>query len=172
MAKAKRDMFINRAMLRCTQTGTNVLTFAQLNFAVGVFQGIALVINRIEYHVSAAAFQGVVENTDNFQVALTMSNQITDITYARPEVIDSRQVFGHLTGVGANLQLVDNRIKTELSSMPGGGLLVPANPIYLAMASAGLTSFKFVDVVVFFTFKELSDSDYIELMQSRVQANI
>ena len=172
MAKVKRDLYVNRAMVRCTQSAANTLTFAKVNFAVGVFQGIALLIHKIAYHVSAGAIQGIVTNIDNFQVALTMSNQITDLTYARPEIIDSRELFGVLAGVAANLILVDNLIESDMSMLPGGGMLVPANPIYLGMDSNALATAHFVDVVIFFTFKELSDSDYIELMQSRIQANI
>ena len=172
MAKMKKDSFVNRALQRITMSAANTLTFQQVNFAVGIFQGVAIVIHRIKYYIGSTAWRETILSTDSFQVGLTVSSQLSDIAMTHVEVIDQQEIIGVSTGTPDDFKQVMMPIVSDLSTLPMGGMLVAANPIYLAVASAGLTTAIVVDVDMLFTFIELSDADYIELIQSRVQANL
>ena len=173
MAKVKKDLFVNRAVQRITQSAANVLTFQQINFAVGVFQGVALILHKLLYHVGLSAWQEMITNAESFRVGLAVSSQIADIAMTHVEVINVQERCVSLAGVAANLVgPIDQVITADFSPLPGGGILIPANPVYLAVSSAGLTTPVVCDLDMLFTFRELSDADYIELIQSRVQANL
>ena len=172
MAKVRKDQFINRAIQRIVMSAANTLTFQQINFAVGVFQGVALIIHRIVYHVGYPAFDELLQVDDVFQIGLSVSNQITTLAMRNPEMIDQHEIFAYVQGVATVSEPHASRLITDFSALPGGGMLVAANPIYIAMDSFAVTSALDADVEILFTFKELSDADYIELIQSRIQANI
>jgi len=172
MAKAKKDVFVNRALQRITMSAANTLTLQQVNFAVGIFQGVAIVLHRIKYYVGSTAWRETSGSTDSFQVGMTVSGQLADIAMTQAEVVDMHEITGVAAGTPANLLLPVLPILSDLTGLPGSGLLVAANPIYVAADSSGLTTAFTVDVEILFTFIELSDADYIELIQSRVQANI
>ena len=172
MAKMKKDLFVNRAIQRVTMSAANTLTFQQVNFAVGAFQGVALLVHRLIYHVGYTAIDEILGADDLFMVAMTTSAQIADIRLTHIEVVDQWEMFAYISGTPANEIPTFNRIESDFTSLPGGGLILPANPIYIAMSSSGLVVAGTCDVEIMFTFRELSDADYIELIQSRVQANI
>ena len=172
MAKVKKDIYVNRAIQRVTMSAVNVLTFQKLNFAVGIFQGVAILIHRIIYHIGTLSWDELANVGDLFQVAMTVSDQLSDIAMTHIEVIDEHEYVAYLNGVPANAIPTPTRIITEFSNLPGGGMIVAANPIFLAMNSATLVTAGVCDVELLFTFIELSDADYIELIQSRIQANV
>jgi hypothetical protein len=60
----------------------------------------------------------------------------------------------------------------DFSTLPGGGLIIPTAPLYVAMSSSGLASVGIMDVIMYYTFKQMSDADYIELVQGMLPANI
>ncbi len=172
MAKLKKDLYVNRAIQRLTQSAPNALTFQQINFAVGVFQGIALVIHQVKYHIGYLAYHELLTNAEAFQFGLTVSSQIGDLNMTHIEVIDRHERIMSLTGVAANATVIDPVAISDFTQLPAGGILIPANPLYIACGSMGLTTAVNVDCEVLFTFKELADADYIELIQSRVQSNL
>jgi len=171
VSRAKKDMFVNHALERITMSAANTLTYQQLNFGVGQFQGVALVIHRIEYWISYATLQGLQATTDLIQIALTQSSNLGDLNMTHPEIID--EVLA--SGQGASLEphyVPGSNFTKDFTNLPGGGLLVAANPIFIGMTTAGMGAAGSADVKIYFTFKELADKDYIELIQSRIQANI
>jgi len=172
MAKAKIDTYPNKALERVTETAANTLTFQEVNFAAGVFQRIALVIHRVVYSISEVAWDNLVDNTDTVFVALTVSNGINDLAMTHPEIVDSVKLSGFSSGTPATgLPLLDMVIH-DLSGLPGGGWIIPASPVYIAMDSGGIGAALNCDVEIDFTFIELADADYIELVQSRIKANV
>ncbi|KKK87382.1 hypothetical protein LCGC14_2753800 [marine sediment metagenome] len=172
MAKQRKDIFINRAIQRLTMTGVNVLSFQQLNFAVGVFQGVALVIHRIIYHIGLQAWRETQSDADSFIVALTVSQNINDLNMTNIEIIDRHEYTGVVVGAVVSLLHAKIEVVSDFATLPEGGIIIPANPVFLGMSSAGLTTAGVIDAEIYFTFRELGDADYIELIQSRVQANV
>lgn len=172
MAKMKRDVFVNRAIERVTMSAANTLTFQQINFAAGIFQGVAVLLHRVTFNIGLTAYREMVAVNDSFTVALTVSRQLADLNMTNAEIIVRRQRAAILVGAIVNLIHTSDDITVDLTQLPGGGILIPANPIYLAMLTTSLTTEGVCDCEILFTFKELADADYIELIQSRVQANL
>lgn len=172
MAKQKRDLYANKAIQRVTMSAANTLTFQPVNFAVGAFQGVALLIHRVNFNPSYGGMQELVANTDIMMGALTVSSVIADIAPTHPEIVAGFQRVGMVSGAPATGMIIENPIVQDFSNLPGGGILIPANPVYVAMWTSGFVALTNMDVVIDFTFVELSDADYIELLQSRIQSNI
>jgi len=170
--KAKTDQFPNKAIQRVTQAAINTLVFQEINFAAGVFQRIALVIHRITYTPGSGMWSDLLTGSDLFRGGITVSNGIVDLARTHPELIDQVEYVGFVSGTPASGEIVRGNVMNDFTSMPGGGILIPASPVYVAIYTSGFASVANMDVQIDFTFKELADADYIELIQSRVQANV
>lgn len=172
MAKiAKVDQYPNRAMQRVTMSGANTLTFAQVRFGVGLFQGIALVLHKIEYYPTLASIIELSGATDNLMMALTNRDDLTTLDAVTLNIIAKHTAFGLTTGAAAS-QIREKPYITDFSTLPGGGMIVPANPMFIALDSAGFVAAGVMDVIIYYTMKALSDADYVELIQSIIPMNI
>ena len=137
MGKVTADKFANVAFADITQSAINTLGLEPVRFAVGIFQGVGLIIHRILYYPTSATARQVVGATDNISFGLTTTDAITaidDIT--QPSIIDRHT----LLGVGVNVEPVKIPFITDWTQLPGGGRILPANPIYLALDSGGLAT--------------------------------
>jgi hypothetical protein len=167
--KGKRDQYANVGYGAVTMSGANVLTFSQIQFAVGIFQGIALVLHRIQWFPGVATIREIVTAADDFQMALVTSNRLTAIMdLSEPAIITAKR----LAGIAAAIGSYELPFISDFSSLPMGGKLIPANPIYLAANSAGFAAAGTLRCVLEFTFLELSGTDYLELLQAQYPANI
>ncbi|MBA7704048.1 hypothetical protein ES703_112846 [subsurface metagenome] len=168
VAKARVDQFVNRALALVTMSAIDTLTFSQIRFAVGIFQGVALVISKVEWFIFDASIRELVAATDSIVVALVTNDNLAQLNPSDQDVIASM----HLVGLGANVELSQAPLITDFSSLPGGGIILPANPLFLAMSTAGAAAASQCRVVIYYTFKTLTDKDYIELVQMMVPGNI
>lgn len=167
--KGKKDAYANLAFASVTHSAANTLTFQQIQFAVGLFQGIAILLHRVLWFPSAAAYREIVAATDDLQMAITTSNRISAILDMRePAVIVAERVIG----MGAEIAQLHSPIISDFTSLPQGGKLMPANPVYIASAANGFAAVQNVTCAMEFTFIELSPADYLELIQSQYPANV
>lgn len=171
-AKVKVDQYANRAFISITMSAANTLTFEQIRFGVGLFQGIALVLHRIEWHPGVASLQEVVAAADIMKLAVTNRDDLTSIAAQSQNVLVRKVLSIRL--VGAIVSMLSDEIPyvSDFSDLPGGGLIIPPNPLFLAMDTAGFAAAGTLEVVMYYTFKALSDADYLELIQSLIPANI
>lgn len=161
--KGKKDMYSNIALGIVTLSAANTLTFAQLNMAVGMFQGVALLLHRIAYMPSLASWREIVTSADSLTFGLTTSNRITSLADTTDPSIVS---WGQCIGVGVAVETQRSPIVEDFSGLPGGGKLIPANPLFLASYSGGFAAAATIRAKIDFTFVELSSADYLELLQS------
>lgn len=169
--KVRKDLYTNVAFQRLTMSAANTLTFQQIQFGVGIFQGVALILNRIGYVLSPATIREIAAVTDYIAFGLVSSNRLTGVNLARdPAVISSISLIG--VSAAPPTSLVQMPIWADFTNLPGGGRLVAANPLYLAMEGAGMAAAGVIDVELDFQFVQLSDAEYLELIQSQYPANI
>ncbi len=169
MAKVKRDQYTNVAYASCLMSAADTLSFELVQFAVGIFQGVGILIHRVLYYPVGSSLRQIVAASDSLTIALTTSNRLTSIDdVTEPAVIDRQAIIG----IGAGVEPVYLPMISDWTNLPGGGKIFPANPLYLGVTTAGFTSAAKVFVEIQFTFVELADKDYIELIQSQLPANI
>ena len=163
--KGAQDEFANMVGLSLTQSAANTTTYGQINFPYSIRDKIGLIINRIEYF----QMRGGKIFADGAYSAwgLTVSNNLTSpIDVLDPALVDTNRVV-HLqqTAVGYH-QDVWPWIK-DFSTMPGGGLLVAPNPLFVFVASALATDTTGINARIWFRWIELSADEYWELVESR-----
>lgn len=169
--KTRKDLYTNVAFQRLTMSAANTITFQQIQFGVGLFQGVALILNRILYVLGANTLREIAAVTDYIAFGLTTSNRLTALNLATdPAIIDAKALVG--VSAAAPTSLVESPIISDFTALPGGGRLCPANPLYLVMFGTGMAAAGIMDVEIDFQFVQLTDAEYLELIQSQFPANI
>jgi hypothetical protein len=74
-------------------------------------------------------------------------------------------------GTPANAVLMTSPIIDDFSTLPGGGILVLPNPLFVYIQSASIASVASVAMRAWFTSVNLSDDDYFLLAQARMLLN-
>lgn len=160
------DKFANVANLSVTESAANTLTFEELKTGAGIFEKMAMVIHRIEYTTTGTVASLVVEPADQIEVALVTSNQITTLAKDKAQVID-RFVFSvYEQGTPANAWVLTMPWVHDFTSLPSGGLIVPATDLYLACIGTSVASATFWRMTLYFTYRELKGEEFWELVES------
>lgn len=169
MAKMKIDQYANRAIEQTTQSAANTITFSQIRFGVGIFQGVALVVHRVEWFPSLGTLRELVTAADQLDMAITSTDNLAVLTdVLEPSIL----VLKNLVPIAATVDPYQLPFVSDFSTLPGQGLIVPPNPLFLGVQMAGAAAAGTVRALIYFTFLELSDKDYIELIQASIPANI
>lgn len=169
MAKSITDKYANVAYGTVTMSAANTLTFSQIQMGVGLFEGKALLVHRVNFRPYAAACREMVAATDAMYLALTTSNRLSTIF----DVSDPAIVCQfHIVGVGVAVEKWTLPLTMDYTSLPAGGKLLPANPIFLGMNSAGFAAAGVCRVELEFSFVELTAAEYLEVIQSMFPSNV
>ncbi len=169
MAKRQiADKYPNRAFETVTMSAANTLTFSQVQFGVGLFQGVAALIHRIEWFPSAASVRELGAATDSIDLALTNRDDLASLSPINQSVLACKQWIGRGAEVAADI----NPARSDFSGLIGGGLIIPANPLYVGMDTLGAAAASSCVVVIYMTFRELTDAEYVELVQTIMPANL
>ena len=168
MAKIK-ERFANIGLVTTTMSAANTLTFGTIQMAAGMFQGIAMIIHRVLWWPYTATVREIVAATDSLQMAITNSNRITTIADATdPAIVAMKRIVA----VAANVASVELPLVSDFTALPGGGKITAANPLYLAVSSGGFAAAGIVAAQLEFSSTELSDADYLEVLQAQFPANV
>jgi hypothetical protein len=147
----------------------NTITFEQIRFAAGLFEGVAIKLNRVRYVPDATLIREIVANTDSLAFALTTRNDLTSLSPTNLSVIDTVSIIGN----GAGVEPTILPITSDFTSLPEGGLLLPANPLYLSMVSAGFAAAVGpLYAVLEYQWIRLSDREAIELLQTLIPGTV
>jgi len=170
-AKARKDLYANRAAVSVTMDDANTLTFAQLETSISMFEKLAWIIHRIEFHIAYETILLMTASGDLIRVALCGNNQVTSLYPNQNSIYSMGELLRQDSGTAANFQLHDLNFKNgvgekDFSSLPGGGLIVPPQPMYLGMNSIGLASAGICRALIFFSFKALNADEYWELVEA------
>jgi len=166
--KAAADIYSNRTTVRCSMTAVNTLVFQQLRFAAGLFEGVALILNRILWFPFSGTLRELVGAADHLQMALVTRNDLASIDPTNLAVIDEKE----LVSVGAAVERYETPLVSDWRNSPGGGLIIPANPLYLAMNTAGYAAVAEMNVVIEYQWKKLSKDESIELLQTLIPGTV
>lgn len=160
------DKYANLAGVNLTQTGANTDTFVKFNFPYSIQDKIALLISRVEYNFSA--WSSLNSADDWLGAGLCLAGTLTAAMNAEdPLIIDYVRSMRADFGAAASGQLVEMPFVKDLSTLPGGGILVPPVPLYAYVASSGLAAAAGCQIRFYFTWMTLAESDYWQLVESR-----
>lgn len=172
-ARAGRvDIFPNRAMFSVQQSAANALSFTQIRFGMGIFQGTALIISRILWYLGTGIIDELTAGTDSIQMALTNRDDLASLDPVNMNVLIQQAVHVADFGTAASGQFVESPIISDFASLPGGGLIYPANPLFIGVDSLGFANAQTLYAIMYYLTKELADAEYVELVQSLIPVNI
>lgn len=158
----KYDQFMTLAV---QMSAANTLTFSRVGVGVSIFDYAAFIISRIEYHLAATGLDPYDDSADSAEVALTGNDQITTLSVEQPEVYDAL-VFGvRANAAPATSEFVYFPVVHDFSTLSGGGLIVPAQDMYVGMTTTGLAAAAYARLRVYYRILALQAADYIELVQ-------
>jgi hypothetical protein len=151
----------------CTESAGSTLTFKKLETGISLFEKMAWLISRVDYFLHLGTLDLMVGAADAVYCALVATDQMTSLALTNAAVIDMLYLGTVLRGVAANLTIKECMVSHDLSTLPGGGLLVPPNPLYGAVVGGSLASAATITMKLFYTNYELSVEEYWELVESR-----
>lgn len=166
--KGKNDSFANIAFLTATESAAGTLTFAKIDMASPMMgEKYALVIHRAESIMSNIHSQ-FNSTADTAYWALTVSDRLTSIQdLSQPEILFMDSLLRADFGAAASGLLVERPILHDFTSLPGGGLLVPADRLSLGVYGSGLAAALTVSMRVYYTVMPLATDQYWELIEAR-----
>lgn len=155
--------YANKAYGAVTESAANTLTFSQIQTNISVMQKIAWIISRIEWYLTPAQIALLVDDADAYDLALVSSNKMASLSLSDPSVIDFIQIRKFVsTAVG--WQFYVPMWSRDFSQLPGGGLLIAPNPLYVAVKGTGLATVGGVSCRVYWSQLELKPDQYLELL--------
>jgi hypothetical protein len=160
------EKFANVAYVTVTESAANTLTFSKLETGIAPFEKRGWIINRIEWSfgINVTTFAA---NDDQLTVALTASNTITSLTLGDNAVLDM-MVFKRIDiGTAGSGMFVATPFVKDLSTVPGGGLLVTPNPIYIAAKGTSLPDVATCSCRFYYTSVDLKADEFWELVEMR-----
>lgn len=164
MGKLKDD-FEQFMYLNVTMSAADTLTFSEVSLGLSLFDYAGLVIARIEYFPDKASVGEIVGANDAFRIALTGSNSLTSLSQNQPQVYDLLQISANPTGTPGNFEMYDTPYIHDFTGLGGGGILVPAQNMYIAADTDNFTAAGIASMRVYFRVKQLQAGDFVELVQ-------
>lgn len=164
---AKTDQFANMAILTITESAANTLSFKKLETSVALMEKVAWIISRIEYIFNLQGAGQFDSNADYDAYGLSVSNAFAAPSLTESTIIDynvlTRLDFGTAASGGMNTL----PIVKDFSSLPGGGLLVPPNPLYGWVKGSGTAAAQTIVARIWYTNLPLAVDQYWELVETR-----
>lgn len=161
-----KDQYVNQAYLTVTESAANTLTFNQLLTSISIHEKIGWIIARMEYQV-------VVNETDwnadqdFISFGISTSDKISSASLQDDPVVDFNRINRVDIGVAASGSFVRTPFMKDFSSLPGGGILVPPNPLFIFAKGSGLVGAQTINARMFYTVKQLKTEDFWELVEMR-----
>lgn len=152
-----KDLYVNTAYGKVTESAAGTLTFSEIPTNVSVFEKLGWILTRIEWFVPPATSALLVANDDLIHMALTASDNLNALLLNAPAVVDY-----HL--FEASEVLRGQPLIRDFSTLPGGGKIIAPRPLYVAIKSASLATPASVETRISFTQKELAADEYLELV--------
>jgi hypothetical protein len=166
MATAKKttDEFPNIVYVGVTESAANTLTFQQIQTGYGSLQKTGWVVHRIEYYLTQTTIQLLLNTDDLLQLALCTSNLASSLTLQDASMIDLLEI-GVSIYSSVGVVFSEKPMIRNFSDLPGGGRLVLPYPLFLAVKGTSVAAAMVAAARIFFTERELGDSEWMELVQ-------
>ena len=158
------DRYSNIAHIKVVEGGTDTLTYKKLETGVSLFEKVAWIIARIEYYWLGFTLPAT---GDGVIMALTTSNNPVALTPEEVAIIDMTKITRIDFGTAANAHVVDYPIIRDFAQLPGGGMIVPPNPLYLAVVGISQAGALTIECRIYYTTIVLKGDEFWELVEAR-----
>lgn len=158
------DKYVQRMFGQVIESAANTLTYSQIQTGIQTFSKKAFLVHRVEWWTGDDNLLG--DDDDYIQMALMVSNKPTGISRSDPAVIDMFELHLVANGAPATAEILQIPYVHDFSTLPGGGLLIPGYPIFVAVEGVSLASAVTVSMLVFFTIIDLKTEEYLELVEA------
>lgn len=165
--KPSTSTFCTQAVIEVTESAANTLTMEKLETGLSIYDKVGWVLNRVEYRLGSGVPALFNASGDYLQMALVMSNQLTALNDNDPAIYTNLMLYRVDIGAAASGSIMTNVYAQDFAALPGGGLLILPNPLYLAVKGTGLTGASSVVARIYYTPMEMADQDFTNLIQAR-----
>lgn len=147
------------------ESAANTLTFSEIMTNISIMEKWAWILHRLEWSMDLPSYDEVSAVGDMLEMALTMSNRISGLSLADAAVIDkAQQAIVVETAVGIQRELLP--LIRDFTGLPGGGLIIPPRPLYVAVKGTSLANPCFVEVRGYYTPVQVSGEAYYDLLDA------
>jgi len=160
------EKFVNQAYLSVVESAANTATYSKLETGISIYEKVGWIINRIDYNVDMAEAI-MVAAADGILFGLSSMDGIASPTLSMSAIIDYNARMRAEYGTGASGFILERPWTKDFSDLPGGGLLVPPNPIYIWAKGISLAAAQTVLARMFYTVVVLKTEDFWELVEQR-----
>lgn len=169
MAKAKTDMYANVIRGNVAETGATDGGYTKIDLGLGLMNRQAMLLYRFETDIDEVSTGLIASSGDKAYIGLVASTTtLADVQYENAQSVICRQaVIYKEVGTEANWHFINGPRTTDFTGLPGGGLLIPAAPLYVSCITVSTVATPYFRFQLFFTLMDVSDADYIEMLQSR-----
>lgn len=166
MPVKKEDRYANLAAMTVTQTVLNTDVYGSFNFPFSIMDKIGLIISRIEYQPTA--LNQLDADQDSILCAITVANNVADPhDVTDPRLVDYVSFIKRMDAAPTSSFLEQIPVVKDFSTLPGGGLLVAPNPMYLLVHTGGAAAVMGCRVRFWYTWFTMAPDEYWELVESR-----
>lgn len=157
------DRFRNVLTGEVTQAAANALQFAEMTTGASLGTRLGLIIDQISYYPSAAALRELVANNDRMMMAITTSDQVTDLEdEADSRILHVSQITSIV--VGAVTSLTHSMTPLDYDFTPP--LIVAAPRLHLAFDTNNFAAAQTCRVRIAYRFISLSPQEYLEVAET------
>lgn len=161
-----KEKFVNQAYLAVTESGANTLTYSKLETGISIYEKVGWLISRMDYQFVYSHAQFGTEG-DSLDFGLTASDAMAAVDISQSAVIDYNRIYRAEAGTAATGFPMEVPFTKSFADLPGGGLLVPPNPIYIFAFGQGLVGAQLVKARMFYTVVSLKAEEFWELVEQR-----
>jgi len=162
----EKDVFVNQAYLTVTESAANTLTFNKLETGISIHEKVGWVIARLDYNLDINA-TNFAASADGVMWGISTSDLFTVPGFNINSIIDFNSVTRNDLGTAASGLFLRSPFEKDFSSLPGNGILIPPNPLFVWVKGANLTSAIIIKARLFYTVKVLKLEDFWELVELR-----
>ena len=169
MATSKKtvsDKFANIAASYFAMSTANTARFVKFDFPFSIMDKVGLLINRLEYIIGS--LQQLNSANDWAIAGIACASSVADTEDTRdPLIVDQHRVTRIDIGTAASGIIHQQPYVKDFAALPGGGILVPPNPLYAFLDTDGAGDVMTLRVRMYYSYVELATEDYWQLVESR-----
>lgn len=158
------DRYANIAHIQVTESAVDTLTYKKLETGISLFEKVAWVIARLEYYWF---LHSIPSSGAGINMAVATSNNPSAISPDEIAFIDLSKTTRHDLGTAGNGVILESPLIRDFSQLPGGGIIVPPNPLYLAIEGFDQAVVQIMDVRIYYTTIVLKADEFWELVEAR-----